>query len=391
MKAYIPSNLEWGAERHSDKYNYILTLIYYGRIFDKRNDENSFIPLNAKILHSILSGNHKDYINALIEKGIIETNNRYIVTKQSKGYRFTTQYRNVKFKQLNIMDKNIKRKIELLKEFRNKEIKLPQHKYIYECLKKISINEDEARYFIEHNTTKIEEYVNHSISVDLIVNRDYFFVADSTAGRVHNNITNLSSDLRQFLRYENNALVEIDIRNSQPFLFNLLIQDYIYNSLPHPQGYDNKSLSYGTKSLDDIELYRDLTSKGMFYEYLMPYFLTNSRDEFKKNIFGRVFYNDENRHQYEEWFSFQDIFPNVAKIISWYKKDNYKNLAIELQRAEAEIMINGIVPRLAAKEIFLLTIHDSILTTQENVETVSRVILEEFQNRYNLIPTLKIK
>jgi hypothetical protein len=391
MKGYIPSNLILGAERHSDKYFYILTSLYYGKIFDKRNEASSFIPLNGKVLQSVIGGRYKNYLNHLLDKGIIETDNWYLVGKKSKGYRFTNEFRDVKFRRITIMDENIIRNVEKFKEYQVRGIILPQHKYIYDCLNKVSIKEDKARNFIERYTTKAEQYNSYSISVDLIVSQNYFFVADSTAGRVHNNITNLSSDLRKFLRYENQELVEIDIRNSQPFLFNLLIQDYL-NTYTYPLS--DLYLSYGNQSLisyPDIELYKELTSKGIFYEYIIPFFPTTSREKFKKKVFSRIFYNDEKKYQYEEWFTFQDIFPNVAQIISYYKKDDYKNLAITLQRAEAEIIINRIVPKLADKKIFALTIHDSILTTAENSETVKKIILDEFKSQYGLIPTIKIK
>ncbi len=80
----------------------------------------------------------------------------------------------------------------------------------------------------------------------------------------------------------------------------------------------------------------------------------------------------------------------MANIISYFKKVNYKDLAIELQRVEADIMINSIVPRLAEKKIFVLTIHDSILTTPNNAELVKEVIMKEFK-KFNLQPALKIK
>lgn len=45
---------------------------------------------------------------------------------------------------------------------------------------------------------------------------------------------------------------------------------------------------------------------------------------------------------------------------------NHGDLAIVLQRIEADIMINSVVPKLAEKNIFILTIHDSILTKSDN-------------------------
>jgi len=391
MVGYIPSNLDLSAERHSGKYYFILTSLYYGKIFDKRNKTNSFISLNGKTLLSIIGGRYKYYITHLVNAGIIETNNLFLVGEKSKGYRFTEKYRNVKFKRVIIMDKNIIKKITSFKDYLKIGIRLPQHKYIYDCLNHISIQENEARYFIEQSSTTAEQYNSYSISIDMIAGKNYFFVADKTAGRVHNNITNLPSDLRPFLRYNNQELVEIDIANSQPFLFNLLIIDYFINNTqpsPYlPPSYDNQ---YST-SYPDIILYKELTSNGKFYEYMMQYLPIMGRDEFKKKLFGRIFYNDDKKFLYEEWSIFQDIFPTVAHIISFYKRNNYKDLAISLQKVEADIIINRIVIRLEKESIYCLTIHDSILTTPNNAEIVKQIMLEEFEKHFGLIPTIRIK
>jgi hypothetical protein len=75
MKGYVPSNLNLGAERHSDKYFNILTSLYYGKIFDKRIEANLFIPLNGKILLTVIGGRYKQYLRNLLDSEIIETDN----------------------------------------------------------------------------------------------------------------------------------------------------------------------------------------------------------------------------------------------------------------------------------------------------------------------------
>jgi hypothetical protein len=125
--------------------------------------------------------------------------------------------------------------------------------------------------------------------------------------------------------------------------------------------------------MDNLEIYED-------------------RSLFKIRFFKKVFYSKENPYYIsEERKRFTELFPNVSQIISYYKKDDYRNLAISLQRAEAEIMINKVVPKLSEKGIYALTIHDSILTTPDKTETVKKIILKEFENQYGLIPTIKTK
>jgi hypothetical protein len=397
MKAYIPSILNLGAEKHSDKLYFLLTLIYYGIIFDKRNEKDSFVQLNSSYLKIIIGGRYKTYLQHLIDLGIIESDNQYIVNVKFKGYRLTEKYRFVKSKQVEISNLRILKNISRYKALRKKQIVLPQHKYIYQCLEKVKIEHEQAKYFIESNITNVDEYFSYNASIDLIKAEDWFFVPDSTAGRVHNNITNLPKNLRQFLRYENRALIEIDIANSQPFLFNILIYRYLsqYSDSLSNSG-SNIILSYvhpNYTKYPDIELYKELTSKGMFYEYLMDKLgITENRDSFKIRFFKKIFYSRENdNYVTAERKAFKGLFPKVAEIISHYKKDGYKQLAIQLQRVEAAIMINKIVPLLAKQKIYVLTIHDSFLTTNENIAVVEKIILAEFKNQYGLVPTVRIK
>jgi hypothetical protein len=394
MKAYIPSNLKLGAGRHPDKYYYILTQLYYGRIFNKGLEHDSFICLSAKILHNILGGDYKKYLQFLLANEIIESDNQYITGQKSKGYRLTEKYRKQKFQQEQITNYNIIENVEMFQAEQENKIKLNQHRYIYDCLQQIKIDAEGARNYIEQNIYDNEEYSSYNISVDLIESKSFFFTVDSTAGRVHNNITNLSRNLRPFLRYNNEKLVEIDIANSQPFLFNILINNYgTYNNNLRGIYDTNSILSYVTSKKTDILIYRDTTSSGKFYEYLMDNLeIYEDRSEFKVRFFKKVFYSKENPYYInEERKRFTELFPNVSQIISYYKKDDYRNLAISLQRAEAEIMINKVVPKLAANGIYALTIHDSILTTLDKSETVKEIILREIENQYGLVPTIKIK
>ncbi|MFH1196969.1 MAG: hypothetical protein V1720_14825 [bacterium] len=393
MKGYIPSNLYLGASRRSDKYSYIITLIYYGRIFNKELESDSFIPLNGKILLRLLGGRYKAFINYLLNQNILETDGRYIIGEKSKGYRLTKQFREQKSKEVTIKDEKLLSKISMFKEMQKKQIKLDHHFYLYNCLQDVTIQYDEAKYFIERNVTDCCQYVSYNISVDMIESKSFFFTVDSTAGRVHNNITNLSRDLRPFLRWNDKGLVEIDIANSQPFLFNILIDTY-YKSMSVSNSDIN--LSYGNQNIEkmnDIQRYRYLTSNGIFYEYLMDKMeVKEDRQEFKIRFFSKIFFSKDNSgYVTDERRQFKKLFPYVSEIVSYYKKNDYRKLAISLQRAEAEIIINKVVPKLAEKGIYVLTIHDSILTTTENVKLVEQTIKEEFKNNYNLYPTIKIK
>lgn len=384
MFAYIPSNLDLRSEKHHDKFYFIITFIFYGRIFDKRKDSASFIQLSSVFLKRILSGHYKEYIKALIDKNIIETDNHYVVNGKFKAFRLRENYRDVKAKQVEIEDNRIVSNYRNYKIEQKGLISGSQYKYIFSCLEKVEIDYEAAKEFLNKNALTFEQYNSWNCSIDMIHHKDWFFVVDKTAGRVHNNITNLPKIFRPFLSFNGQKLIEIDLRNSQPLLFNILISRYLLRFTD----YTGNILPYVPQD-SDLRFYRLLTENGKFYEYMMDKTcIFEERELFKVRLFSKVFYGKEN--QSVEQNLFKELFPTVWEIVSYYKKVNYKNLAIELQRVEADIMINTVVLKIAEKKILALTIHDSILTTPNNVQKVKKIILSEFK-KYNLQPTLKIK
>lgn len=118
----------------------------------------------------------------------------------------------------------------------------------------------------------------------------------------------------------------------------------------------------------------------------------SDRDEFKEKLFGRIFYCYETGlWTTNENEQFKVMFPNVARIISYYKKDSYKNLPRLLQSIESEIMIKNVVGHLMNENIYALTIHDSILCLPEYSERVKNIMEEEFQKVIGLKPQIRIK
>jgi hypothetical protein len=406
MKAYIPSNLNLSAERHSDKYHYILSTITYRKVFDKSIKENDYVPISSKILHDVINSRYKERVNELIDMEIIEANGSWLKGKKSQGYRFLPEYRNTKLKAVQIMDNRIVSKIEQFRKYKLAEITLPQHKYIFDCLQQIEILADDANKYVDETVFEDGKNSVHKMMIDFVKNiKEKWYWTPDKNGRIHNNITNLPRELRKFLRWQKNPLVEIDISNCQPFLFNKLIRNYVNEDIEGISTMINY-LSYVT-TFSDILLFEYLTTKGIFYDYLMEKFtkgyeqydylledLQNiePRERFKVRFFGRVFYcSESDKITTNEKETFRKLFPNVFEVILHYKKEHYQDLANLLQQIESEIIINRIVPKLADKKIFALTIHDSILTTKENSVIVKSIIEQEIKNYIGLIPTIKIK
>ena len=61
-------------------------------------------------------------------------------------------------------------------------------------------------------------------AIEFIRDKHFFFhLCDY--GRVHTNLTNLNGNLRKYLMYKGESLVNLDIRNSQPLVFASILKD----------------------------------------------------------------------------------------------------------------------------------------------------------------------
>ncbi len=192
--------------------------------------------------------------------------------------------------------------------------------------------------------------------------------------RVDTNLTNLTSDLRQFLRHEAGPLVNLDIANSQPLLLAGLIQRH-YAGKPLPE---------------DVESYILLCQCGHLYEEMMHQLQipAEQRKDFKQSMFAEVFYG-KNDTVTKRTRAFEYLFPNVFAFILAKKRKNYKALPLEMQELEADLMIDRVVEQLLEAGIWCSTIHDSIVCLEQDAERVQRVLLAVYRKQVNLQPLVK--
>jgi hypothetical protein len=277
---------------------------------------------------------------------------------------------------------------------------------------------------------------------EMIRDRDWYFSA-CEYGRVHHNVSSLQSEFRRFLSYNGQGLINLDIANSQPLIFSVVLinslvhKDYLcslysweidnsgfYFELPtslflqeenttlhtspaHPlrlpalitaveettswKDTTRRLLAHGLPQ--DALLYVELTQRGLLYEYLMQQegVPQDKRAEFKKSFFGGVFFC-KNRPVTKQARLFQAHFPSVYDVIFDLKANDYRRLAHVLQRTESSLIINRIARRCMAElpGVCVVTIHDSVLTTPDGVEPVRRIMAQEFR-RVGLDPTIRVE
>jgi hypothetical protein len=83
-------------------------------------------------------------------------------------------------------------------------------------------------------------------------------------------------------------------------------------------------------------------------------------------------------------------YPAVARMLHDLKRRDHSRAACLMQNYEATLFIHRVCGRIMKErpDLILFTIHDSILTTRDNVAYVKRVFTEEF-NRVGISPCLR--
>ena len=401
MILFKPENLDLGGVKYELRYYYLLHTLFMRRCFDKEIIENQFIPLHAQTIKRVIGKNYRKFIDNLIQWGILESDGQYIPNEKSIGFRISKKYNSAGFKPIEVTDQFLIDKINQHKKELNKPAK-EKYPILWDNLQHIEIDFKKAFQWIENNAETSKQYNSYLGSIEAIRLKDWFFAIGEKANRLFYNIAGLKRESRQFLRYKNQPLFEVDIANSQPLFLNTLIQNFLKKANNISRGLDSYYgniiiLSYDAlketdTSFIDLALYQDLTQKAEFYKFLqkeMNY--QGSYDVFKVDVFSKIFYNAKRKNQSTEWKQFKKIFPTVSKAIEYFQKDDYRDLAIKLQQAESDLMLNKVVPKLAKENIYCLSVHDSLLVLEKDIPKTVEVIKREFKTSHNLEVTLKIK
>lgn len=396
-------------KKHIDKYHYFLHKLYEERILNKTlKNKDRWVPLSTRVMESIVSARQYQKIKSFfINHGIVECDERYsagdeyhVHEKKCKWYRFTEDYKQVKVTEYMIEDEVFEKKLQRFKVAKATKIDTKVKQFLHFNLQEILINQLAAnleinnKLFHETDDYDLEKANFDTIAVCKIASKDFFFHQDPTSNRIHTNITNLSSWIRKHLYIETGEeLVNLDIRNSQPLLLSILLKRE-YPIMP-----------------PDALKYIGLCESGMFYEYMMDELkvpLNTNRKDFKQKMFAKIFYCKLNEYyMYNESKVFAQLFPSCFAVIKKYKKGNYKNLAIAMQKAESSILLDGVIGKLSSmfsldgvigklssmfspEDLFCITIHDSIITTESQSEIVRQLMLDEFL-KHGLKPTINIE
>jgi hypothetical protein len=393
----------------------LVHLVESARAFNKLHDAD-FVPRKAQYLRRLV---HKEmYLpirNALVASGVLEWRPQYIVGKQSYGFRIGERFKNTLFRRCKLTDRASIRRLQRFRAEQSPLLTDPTHKGLYEWLTRLEVDYEAALTLLTSRQLAPDVLRPRQLSLAMLRDREFFFKPDAH-GRVHTNLTNLWSAFRRFLRFKGEMLVNIDIGNSQPLFFGLVVMNWMITQgeeqectnksvlpppSPSPFHYDAESIggmkweSGGNSIPDDLRHYLQITEQVKFYEHMMtvlgiPINKLN-RDAFKAEFFRKVFYCKPNYYTRERK-AFLAEFPTVLEHITRLKKDDPRSAPLALQRAESDFVIGTVCKRILKEspETPLWTIHDSIMTTASRGEFVRQGMQEEFA-RLGVHPFLRIE
>jgi len=356
------------------KTSYLINIIHELLIkyYFTNNTEIKF-NLSSTILRKKYGEFYNYYMMYLMEKKFISLISKYYVGKKTNTYKINIQniYDTIRYKNYDkILIKKLNRDLYEISitELNNSPIPLEIRKVLVNYLTKIDIDYKKSKDFLDElkSSKKIElsKYKKNEISIENISIKNIYFKFDSY-GRFHNNFTILKKEIRgDFLTINGEHLYELDITNSQPLFFAILLK----KEVPHING--------------DTRRYFDLVKNGLVYDDIIQ----NSRIKDRKgakNLMYKVLFgnNEENKKENK---IFKKLYPSVYEYILEFKieKKNYRFLSHHLQRMESEFMFNNVVQEVIEKypKMPFFTVHDSILFPR-SYRTDVKKIFDKYLNR----------
>lgn len=399
-----------------------------------------FVPINKKYYTKVIgTSGILEIIKKLLTVGIIERD-YYKPNEKSYHYRIAKNYNDFLFhktRNVNLKKLQEKQKRENRKEFN----KLPD--YLRRMAKRIrevefhiekikdwintytpSENELEIKnekrkqkgktqITMEVYTAKLRESMLFSLAN--VEHGNWTFHRDGTVLRLHTNITNMKTAL---LKKSQTKLVEIDVKNSQPFMLNILLDlcdihnkhknKELTNTTNNTTPYNDvmfplfniagqlvkqdfsfiNGLLLAPSFYDEVVVFSNITSNGGFYEYFQADSKID-RDMVKVMMYQILF--SKNESYIKSKTIFRNKFPMICKFVEWVKRDEHNQLSIILSKIESYIMIDVLCKRLDEAGIIPITKHDSILIAPEQEKCAVQIFKDVFMETCRCIPSFEIK
>ena len=400
-----------------------------------------YFPVSSTLLKQTCTDNYLKYINALIQAGVIDRRSSeygtssYVVGGHAQLYRWNivdTYEGGCSFRKETVTGyKQIKSVMrtrdQFIKECKQNAVEYsilnPVFAQLHSYLDDVVFDPEYYKISEQHSVTSDLRFLES----EALANKDFvWFSVDKFGNRLHHPFTTIPKEYRQHLRFKDcsgTALVELDIKNSQPYFSSVISSKRLVNEhlveflplLPYIEKFDKNA---------DFLLYRKLCVEGRLYDFLMDSLGMNSKNEndthkIKELFFASVLFSKLRVYGKKSRFreAFKSVFPSVHAMFQTikgldetvlpelkniirptskkfkYEKSNdaYKLVACLMQRSEAKVMLQIVAPRLVEAGIKFITIHDSVMVLPEHAGLAKQIIYDAFESIGLVPPTLSIK
>jgi hypothetical protein len=341
------------------------------KYYFSNNTELSF-NLSSSILRKKYGEHYNYYIDFLCANGFMSLISKYYVGKKTNSYKIDSKcaYDIIRWKNHDkfLIKKNKDRNTASITEMDKNSINLDIRDKLIDSLNKITIDCDEAiKYITNLKDNKLlddTKFYKNKISIENIDIDNIYYNFDDY-GRFHTNFTILKKEVRnEFLTINNEMIAEVDISNSQPLFFAVILK----KQLTHING--------------DTYKYFDLVKNGLLYDDIIANSCLEKKKEAKELIY-KVLFGDNVKANKKANNIFKKLYPSVYEYVLEFKevKKNYKELSHELMKMESDFIFNNVVKEIyeTYPEIVLFTVHDSIIFPKSYQERVKTIFDKHFQ------------
>lgn len=367
-------------------------------------------PLKMNYIKRLVPQGDK-YLKALIDLDIIERTGYYIPGQVSYKYSFTPLYDSKYTGSMLTNAKLIRRTEAVHQVFTDHAAKSVRgHSEQVRFLKMLTIDPGYMTFINENYTANTDAFNRVLASATRIFNNDIRYKRDSTSGRFHSNVTNCPKGFRPYLRVNGEPLVNIDVKNCQPYLSTIILTDPgKASAFTENAAFAMLLQTLKVSHKEDVKNYIKLVINGQLYEYLMQEYdregLHLDRAETKRQVLRILFARnrspkDETNRKARQIF--KSRFPMVHKIFSKVRGhdkgdrfSNYSRFAILLQRIESHLILDVVLKRIYRElpGVVAITIHDSIMTgvLTNDVEAVKNILIEDLTKFVGFRPQVSLE
>jgi len=399
-----------GFDYQIEVFYFFLDIFYRLKTYNKylwtKETDSTYIAVSSNYFKAkIDADNYRNYISYLKGIGILLVDERYY-KNEAKGYKYNPIYESELVAVLITPEMPFWKKLVTHINIKRKHKAKPEYlKALEKRLRDVKVDIDGATAYL----SKMVElgFIDQNLlncrvhSLKRVNDGDFFFGKNKTNGRLDHNLTNMKRELRNYMV---GNYIQIDLKNSHPYLFNYIINQYITS---HTISYCGKEISNkplcpfiyrlfkGFKKrpilkTKEVKKYHDWTREGKIYD-LFTEELEIGRDEAKMLFLAAMYASNTSTLYKYEIKLFNKLFPTVGRLVKELKRKDYSALPIAMQCLESEIFIDTISQKLVSAGIIPITVHDAIIVREQELTQAQAIIDEVFMTYFNEVPTFDIK